>query len=224
MALFLFAISFVHFGADHSQHAWSGEIAFHHAGIPLALLVIVQDYRFLLLDAFLRFLVNASLAAVALLLTVRAVETPGLVSKLQNPFAAGLLFLSGCLLLTLFVYIRNTTQAFLTRAIFLRTNIDAAFRELQQLVRASTNESDYLSCAAETIARFLRTSRFEVATELSTAEHALSGPVVIVDKNRWPAPAWVNAILTLRFARATPIPQPRLRRPGALGAAVVEQI
>jgi two-component system, LytTR family, sensor kinase len=53
MGLFLFAISFAHFGAAHSQQlAWSKEAALHHAGLPLALLVLLQDYRFLLMDAF----------------------------------------------------------------------------------------------------------------------------------------------------------------------------
>jgi two-component system LytT family sensor kinase len=64
MGLFLFAISFAHFGAAHPQQlAWSQEAALHHAGLPLALLVLLQDYRFLLMDAFLRFIVNATLAA-----------------------------------------------------------------------------------------------------------------------------------------------------------------
>src|ERR1700759_608290 len=40
MVLFLFAISFVHFEAAHAAGAWSGEIALHHAGIPLALYVL----------------------------------------------------------------------------------------------------------------------------------------------------------------------------------------
>src|SRR5580704_11164416 len=57
MRLFLFAISFVHFGAEHTRQEWSKELAFHHAGLPLALLVLLQDYRFPLLDAFLRLIV-----------------------------------------------------------------------------------------------------------------------------------------------------------------------
>ena len=42
-------------------------MALDHAWIPLALFVLLQSYRFLLLDAFLRFVVNASLAAAAVL-------------------------------------------------------------------------------------------------------------------------------------------------------------
>jgi hypothetical protein len=83
MGLFLFAISFAHFGAEQTRLAWSKEIALHHAGLPLALLVLPQDYRLLLLDAFLRFVVNASLAA-ALLLAIRAVESPELAKQSKS--------------------------------------------------------------------------------------------------------------------------------------------
>src|ERR1700744_4631270 len=44
MVLFLFAISFTHFGAGHGHEVWSKEIALHHAGIPLALFVLLQNY------------------------------------------------------------------------------------------------------------------------------------------------------------------------------------
>src|SRR5271165_714296 len=62
MCLFLIAISFLHLGAGAARQAWSSEIAFHHAGIPLALFVLLQDYRFLMLDAFLRVLGSVGLA------------------------------------------------------------------------------------------------------------------------------------------------------------------
>src|SRR5713226_1101749 len=92
MVLFLFAISFVHFSSEHVHQAWSKEIALHHAGIPLALFVLLQDYRFLLLDAFLRFVVNASLTAGAVLLCIPVIQSRELVRHLQHPFDAGLLF------------------------------------------------------------------------------------------------------------------------------------
>src|SRR6185295_3756765 len=124
MCLFLFAISFVHFGSEHPRQAWSGEIALHHAGLPLALFVLLQDYRFLLLDAFLRFVVNASLTAAAILICIPAIQSRELAQRLQNPFDAGLLFVLACLLLTVFVYIRNHLQRLLTRVIFLRSNVE----------------------------------------------------------------------------------------------------
>ena len=67
----LFAMSFVHFGSDHPAHAWSSELVLHHAGIPLALFVLLQDYRFVLLDAFARFLANVLVAAVLTFVAIR---------------------------------------------------------------------------------------------------------------------------------------------------------
>jgi len=201
MALFLFAISFVHFSSAHAPHAWSGEIAFHHAGLPLALLVILQDYRFLLLDAFLRFIVNSVLAAAAVLLAIRAVQHRELSHYLQDPFEAGLLFVSVCVLLTLFVYIRNRIQRFVTVAIFLRSNIDEAFAELQQTARATHSETEYLRNAVEVIASFLHTSRFELTEEFSATHYEIAVPVAIFDPENWPGPPWVQAVVPLRFAR-----------------------
>ena len=70
ISLFLLAASFVHFGAEHGPGSWAHELLFHHAGIPLALFVLLQDYRFLLLDVFIRLLgafLLAALFAAALL-------------------------------------------------------------------------------------------------------------------------------------------------------------
>ena len=201
MGLFLFAISFVHFGAEHTRLAWSKEIALHHAGLPLALLVLLQDYRFLLLDAFLRFIVNASLAAGALLLAIRAVESRELAKQIQHPFQAGLLFVSACLLLTLFVYVRNRIQSFLTRVIFLRSNIAEALAELQQLTRAAHSEFEYLGHAGEVISRFLRASRFDMTQEQPLVVGTLTVPVAVVDAANWTVPSWVQAVLPMRFSQ-----------------------
>ena len=81
MCLALFAMSFVHFGSSHAGQAWSAELVVHHAGIPLALFVLLQDYRFVLLDAFVRFMANALLAAVLTLLVIEAAYRLGLVER-----------------------------------------------------------------------------------------------------------------------------------------------
>jgi len=190
MALFLFAISFTHFGAEHGHQVWSKEIALHHAGIPLALFVLLQNYRFLLLDAFLRFIVNATLAAAAVLASIRIVESSDHGSLRMHPFDAGLLFAGGCLLLTLFVYVRNRIQSWLTQAIFLRSNVDSALEELVTLARGTRDECEYLPRAAEVIAAFLRTGRHE----LRVASRHESGTAAA-----W-AP-WVQAVVPLRFSR-----------------------
>ena len=202
MGLFLFAISFAHFGAAHSQQlAWSKEAALHHAGLPLALLVLLQDYRFLLMDAFLRFIVNATLAAAALLAAIRLLQSRILAEHLQHPFDAGVIFVSAGLLLTLFVWVHNRIQRLLTSAIFLRANVDEALRELQDLSLAAGTEGEYLRLAAEAIARFLHAVRFDLTDRNPTIGRPLAAPVAVLDSAIFAVSVWVQAVLPMRFSR-----------------------
>ena len=75
MALFLLAMSFVHLRSAHGTQIWSRELAFHHAAIPLAMLVLLQDYRFVMVDALLRFLANVFLAAIVHFRRVRSLAS-----------------------------------------------------------------------------------------------------------------------------------------------------
>jgi len=200
MGLFLFAISFVHFGSADSRQLWEGEIAVHHAGLPLALLVLLQDYRFLLLDTFLRFILNAVLGAGALLLSWRVLQSPRLSPHLQHPFDAGLLFVAGCVLLILFVYVRNEMQRLLTRILFLRSNVEEPLAALAELGHGGAREPEYLDRASAIIADFLSSDAHEVK---DASEHgaAVAAPTAVLDAARWDVPPWVQAIAPLRFAR-----------------------
>jgi two-component system LytT family sensor kinase len=205
MSLFLFAISFVHFGSEAPGRMWEGELAVHHAGLPLALLVLLQDYRFLLMDTFLRFIVNATLSAAALLLSIRALESPDLTEHFQHPFDMGVLFVAGCLLLTGFVYLRNRAQKLVTSVLFLRSNVDEPQEHLRNPPRgADANENDYLEHAASTIARFLHADRFtwheQASASLATSE-SIGAPAAILNPSAWELPAWVQAMVPLSFAR-----------------------
>ena len=200
MGLFLFAISFVHFGASHPRQVWSGEIALHHAGIPLALLVLLQDYRFLLLDTFLRFILNASLAAGALLISVRAVQSQNLAARLRNPFEAGLLFVSASVLLVGFVYVRNRMQHWLTRVVFLRSNVDQPLRQLNELGRLATMETEYFDNTTKVVAEFLHATRFSLAEQPPLLAD-FTGPIAVMDAENWGFPAWVQAAVPLRLSQ-----------------------
>jgi len=200
MVLFLFAISFVHFSSENAHKAWSKEIALHHAGIPLALFVLLQDYRFLLLDAFLRFVVNASLAAAALLISIRIVESPDFGQHLQRPFDAGLLFVSACLLLTLFVYVRNHVQGLLTRVIFLRSSVEDASQEVRHLASATRTEPEYVRDATELVARFVRAKRYDLTEKSPVENGGLAAPATVMEAGNWRLPSWVHAVVPLRFS------------------------
>jgi len=170
MVLFLLAVSFAHFGPEATHDSWVRELLLHHAALPLALFILLQDYRFLLLDAFLRFVVSASFAAGALLAAIPILRSPHLKEWLQRPFTTGIVFACACLALIIFAYLRNRIQAFLTRAIFLRSDVDAAIRRLQYVSRATHNEADYLSEAAAAIAEFFRASRFSLTDQIPDSD------------------------------------------------------
>ena len=200
MFLFLFAISFLHFGSASGGGMWQGELAVHHAGLPLALLVLLQDYRFLLMDTFVRFIVNATVSAAAVLIGTRALQSIDLNGHLDHPFDVGVLFVTGCLLLTGFVYVRNRAQGFVTKVLFLRSNVDESVAELRNPTVGSSTEADYLNFAARSIARFLHAERFHWE-DAATSSAARSSPAAVLNPSAWNLPAWVQAVVPFTFAR-----------------------
>ncbi|HVW11668.1 MAG TPA: histidine kinase [Bryobacteraceae bacterium] len=193
MGLFLFAISFAHFEEAHAQLIWTRELAFHHAGIPLALFVLLQDYRFLLLDAFLRFIVNGMMAAAAVLLAIPVLRSTLIRGHLNDPFPAGLLFVASVILLAVFVYLRNRLDQFLTRVVFLRANPEAALARLQRATHSAEDSDSYLAWAAATVADFMRASRFELIRVAPGDREAAPSPVL-------ESGSWARAVLPLHLS------------------------
>jgi two-component system, LytTR family, sensor kinase len=151
MSLFLLAMSFVHLGSGHARQIWSHELAFHHAAIPLALLVLLQDYRFILLDAFFRFLANVFLAALFVFGAVEAWRLE-LLPAADTPFHIALLLAGACLVLVLFALARGGVQRALTRLIFRRPNEEALLRDLKTNVRS---EEEYIAGAVARLGEFM---------------------------------------------------------------------
>src|ERR1039457_2465629 len=144
MCLALFAMSFLHFGAGHASQAWSSELIVHHAGIPLALFVLLQDYRFVLLDAFVRFLANALLAALLAALVIEAAFRLVLVERaVLQPLPEAMLLISVCLFLVFFAWLRNRVQALLTHAVFRQGRV-ASLRTALRDCPGFDSEEEYL--------------------------------------------------------------------------------
>jgi signal transduction histidine kinase len=118
----------------------------HHAGIPLALFILLQDFRFVLLDAFIRFLANGVLAGV-FGLTIAAV-----ISGMSFPAQA----LTAALLLAAFALAREFAQKVLTRIVFRQPDPQTTERALQALRSRSATEEEYVRSALEEIAGLLR--------------------------------------------------------------------
>lgn len=156
MAVVLFSLTFGHFHDDGAHTAWPLELAIHHAGIPLCLFVLAQDYRFLLLDAFLRFLANLALAGLFTFAAWKGAAAAGwtAASIAADPRRLALAAVSACLLFALYAAARPIIQRLLTRLVFRRATLDSTLGRLRPAQIVS--EHEFLDRAAAIIAAHFR--------------------------------------------------------------------
>jgi hypothetical protein len=137
MGLFLFALSFAHFQTSTGYTAWQAELLIHHAGLPVALFLLLQDYRFLLLDAFLRSLANIVIAGI---FTWGLWSAGWLSTEAMDPRSAAFALLGICGSLIFYAFVRDRAQIGLTRLLFRRRPIDPVLRGLRELNLGEQNE------------------------------------------------------------------------------------
>ncbi|HZO52817.1 MAG TPA: histidine kinase [Bryobacteraceae bacterium] len=163
MALFLFAITFVHYGSGDAHGLWSLELLVHHAGVPLALVILLQDYRFVLVDVFVRMLASLTLAGVVLLAGIHALGALGVsIQEPPSPFRQGMALVAACLLLFLYGTLRGRLQYGLTRVLFGRSSLDSVSEQMHRLCSECPDENSYLDRAAALLGEFLQASTVPV--------------------------------------------------------------
>ena len=208
MCLMLFAVTFSHFGAGHAPNPWSKELLLHHAGIPVALLILLQDYRFVFLDAFFRFLANVFLAAVLGLAAIRLAVRLVPEDASSHPLADTVAVASLCGLLILFAWLRGVVQRWFTKVVFRQGDVEGTIQTLRTKAAESRNENAYLSWTGERLAVFAGTPRFEMVKDM----RAHSGiPISDVEypsvaaEAPWlrlvPAWEWVEAAVPIRLSQ-----------------------
>jgi hypothetical protein len=200
--LLLFTISFIHFGYGHAASAWTAEIAWHHAGIPLALFVLLQDYRFLLLDVFFRFLLNFGLAAVYAS-TAFALNTRWhLWARMTgDEFWMGVGLVALCVALISFAFVRGWLQHWLTRLLFRRSGTDVCRTRLAAATLKVQSEDEVLEECAAALAACFSADGFAVH---SGRAGAIDAPAAGGSLPRGILPeqlSWVQAVVPLRFSR-----------------------
>ena len=209
MCLLLFAVTFSHFGSGAEPQPWR-ELIVHHAGIPLALLVLLQDYRFVFVDAFVRFLANVILAALlgyaGLRLAAGLAAENGPVHPLADVFAvAGL-----CALLILFAYLRGIVQRWLTKVVFRSRSMDSTVHDLRARAAEIRNEGEYLKWASERVAAATGASRFEILDAGASLVPPGAPPKdldypALTDEAPWlgrgPLWGWAEAVVPIRLAQ-----------------------
>ncbi|HLK63315.1 MAG TPA: sensor histidine kinase [Bryobacteraceae bacterium] len=197
MCLLLFAVTFSHFGAGHPPKPWSIELVVHHAGIPIALWILLQDYRFLFVDAFARFLANVMLAALLGFAGLRLAArlTPG--SGWAHPLRETLPVVGVCALLILFAHLRGLVQKWLTMVVFRQGDIGETVRQLRSQTMQLRSEAAYLPWAAERLAAFAGADRFDLI-ELPEKVPMTAEPASITRDPRW---NWAETVIPIRFSQ-----------------------
>jgi two-component system, LytTR family, sensor kinase len=183
MGLALFAVSFVHFGTGHEHTLWSSELFIHHAGLPLALFVLLQDHRFVLLDAFVRFLANVLLSAVMTFAAFRAFEW---LYPTRGSVVEALILAALAALLILFAVFRGALQSWLTRVVFRHQDWDAAIEQIRTGSLAHGSLEDFLDWATKAAAGFVDAEQYTLTAD--------------ADRK----PAWAEASVAVRVMRASP--------------------
>src|ERR1017187_1255735 len=189
---------------------WSKELLVHHAGIPVALLILLQDYRFVFLDAFVRFLANVFLAALLAFAGIRLAVALAPEDGAPHPLADTLAVAGLCGLLILFAYLRGIVQRWFTMAVFRRSSIEGTAQELRSKAVEIRNESAYLNWAAERLAAVAGTERFEILESEASQDRSgsamrdLDYPSLADDEPwlgrdaRW---NWAEAVVPIRLSQ-----------------------
>jgi two-component system LytT family sensor kinase len=188
MSLALFAMSFAHFGS-HDGYAWSNELFFHHAGLPLALFVLLQDLRFLLVDAFLRFLASALLAGLVATVATRFPPPVTDNAALQHSLTIGLF----CAAMLIFAALNGWLQQWLTSRVFRRPDTDAAAQLLR--VEGPDEEGKYLNWAVAQLQSFLKSERVEAVDSLDDCGNTSPHPAT--DHANHHHADWVEAMVPI---------------------------
>jgi two-component system LytT family sensor kinase len=198
MCLLLFSISVIYFD-NKAGH-------FHHAGIPLSLFILLIDYRFLLLDAFLRFAVRSTLASGVGLLGFFLESRFRFIERAAgNQFEAALTFIGVCVVLIAFTKLSSPVEQICTRLLFRRPRVEPVLEALRNSQTGEHDEDNYLNQARQIIEVFFECQISQLQDRLQAAElEDLPGPIVLLEKARPPACAsisWAEAALPLRFSR-----------------------
>lgn len=199
VCLLLLSASIVYFGRGRSGHL-------HHVGILFSLCVLLFDYRFLLLGAFVRFIVLSTLASGTAFL-VFAIE-----AKLHfaewlaaNQFGSGLIFVCAAIVLVAFAKLAQLTERLIMELFFRRPRVESVLSALRDPWGPQDTEENYLDRARQAIESFFECqfSHFQKHANVHELDD-LPGPIPVLNKSQWsafPSAPWAEAALPIRFLR-----------------------
>jgi len=186
VAMSVFAVSALHLSNHRGgEDPWWLQLAGHHASLPLALLILYQNFRFALADIFLkRALALLLLAGLTFGMFVFGV-TPLLASGPLSASSNALLLAMWVATALIYPFLRRSAEWFVDKIILKRTNYtDLAARLSQALDRCETPAA-ILGEASGILAPAMS------AESIEWSESAEAGPDILVQQDRRSAVAAV---------------------------------
>lgn len=198
MCVLLFSMGFVYFDSRAGH--------FHHAGIPFSLFLLLIDYRFLLLDAFLRFAIRITVASVVVLLGFVLESGFHFIERLAgNQFAAALAFIVVSAILIAFTRLSSLIEQTCTRLLFRRPRTEPVLEALRCTMADEHTEEQYLDHAHLTIKNYFQCQFSRVDDHLRACDlESLPTPIALLEKENTQSLtsySWAEAVLPLRFSR-----------------------
>ncbi len=211
VALAAFAVSAFHLSTVHSDAAdwWALALVGHHASIPLALVILYQDYRFALVDIVLRralaLLALVVLASVAYAGVAVPLLARGLTSPARDVIEPGTII--GLLVVTALIYPRleRLVGRFVDRVLLRRGDYAAFRRGLAERLDATDTPQAVLETTCGELARVLgvavtarEAAGLETTAEVETDRFAYTARVTIPTND---APSFVLETAPLHDGR-----------------------
>ena len=197
MGFLLLSIFFVYFDGSAGR--------FHHAAIPLSLFILLVDYRLLLTDAFLRFVVKSALAAAIVVSGFAVVSRPHLLDRANdNQFVMAWILIAACVVLVGVAKLSAWVEETIIRHFFQQADVEPVLTALRTPNIAEDTEEHYLNHVRDTMEKFFkcRLSRFQRHLQARDLEDLLD-PFAFLEKPwlAFPSTPWAQAALPLRFSR-----------------------
>ncbi len=196
MLVLLPAILFISHDASLPGH-------FYHLGIPLSLFMLRFDFRFIILDALLRFFLRAILVIDGAVLSFVAALKFHFVA--HAPFKAALALAT--ILVGLLAIVHSSQLVERLMAWFLRrhSRVNSVLAMLRDYPAAEHSDDEYLNHARCTIEACFECDISEFRDLLQFPElEDCPGTAVLLERSRWPtlkSASWAEAALPLRFSK-----------------------
>ncbi|MBX3243661.1 MAG: histidine kinase [Acidobacteria bacterium] len=186
-AMLVFVLSGVHFIATPEANSWLVELTAHQSSVPLALVILYQNYRFAFADLFLKRAISVMLlAGVAFSLYVW-VAAPLLryheTHDRNDVFAISLILLLWMATAFAYPWLHKLAVWTVDRVILNRANYDDVLNQLAARTANAGTTAEILSTVSRLLGDVLTAKSVECSEELS-ADHSISDARVISGSDR----------------------------------------